>query len=204
MKTLLVHGYATKLHASIFRAPLTNHEGFVALNSEIESGAVEVLHWGIDRSLSFFESLNPFSYLRLYRDEELLVESRELQQSLFAKLSSSGTERIICHSMGCRLLLNTTKIFGLPPSVQSIVFLQADVDADTPLELPKEVSIKNYHCFWDQSLIASSILHRNLRIGMRPWKHDGVSNRFFPLLRPINLHTSQLRDRRCFDTIFGI
>lgn len=201
MKTLLVHGYATKLRASVFRKPLAEHEGFTGLQNEIKNGKIDVFHWGIDQSLSFFESLNPFSYLKLYRNEERLAESRELQQKLFETIESSGTERVVCHSMGCRLLLNTIKSFGLPPSVRSIVFLQADADAGATLELPKAVSIKNYYCAWDQSLIASSILHRNLRVGMRQWKHANVSNHFYPLLRPINLHTSQLRNRKFLKSI---
>jgi hypothetical protein len=203
MKTLLLHGYATKLRASVFRKPLGEHEGFVGLQDEIARDEIAVFRWGIDRSLSFAQSLNPFSYLTLYRDEEYLAESRELQQKLFETIASSGTEQVICHSMGCRLLLNTINTIGLPVSVKSIIFLQADVNADT--EFPKSIprSLVNYHCFWDVSLITSSILHRNFRIGMQSWKYPGVNNHFFPLLRPINLHMSQLRDKKFLQSILS-
>lgn len=201
MKTLLLHGYATKLRASVFRKPLAEHEGFTGLQNEIKNGEIDVFHWGINRSLSFVQSLNPFAYLTLYRDEELLAKSREIQQKLFETIASSGTERVICHSMGCRLLLNTINTIGLPVSVKSIIFLQADVNASETINFPKTVTLQNYHCFWDQSLIASSILHRNLRIGMQPWTHNSVSNRFFPLLRLVNLHTSQLRNRAFLKSI---
>jgi hypothetical protein len=196
MKTLLIHGYATKLHASIFRKPLPEHEGFIGLQNEIKNGEIDVFHWGIDRPLSFVQSINPFSYLTLYRDEERLAESLELQQKLFTMITSSGTKRIICHSMGCRLLLNMINAIGLPSSVRSIVFLQADIDADSELPTPISYSLENFFCPWDPSLITSSMLHWNLRVGLRAWKHKNVKNSFFPLLRPINLHISPLRNRR--------
>jgi len=197
MKTLLLHGYATKLHASIFRKPLPDHEGFAGLQNEIARDEIAVFRWGIDRSLSFAQSLNPFSYLTLYRDEERLTESHDLQQKLFETIASSKTERVICHSMGCRLLLNTINTIGLPVSVKSIIFLQADIDSHAELLLPTSYRlVQNYFCFWDPSLIASSILHRNFRIGMQSWKYPGVNNHFFPLLRPMNLHMSPLRDRK--------
>lgn len=196
MKTLLIPGYATQLRASIFRAPLPRHEGFFAFQSAVDAGDTDVFHWGISRCFSFLQSLNPFSYLKLYRDEETLAHSLETQQRLFDMIAASGTERIICHSMGCRLLLNTINSLGLPSSVRSIVFLQADIDAHATVDLPKNVSIKNYHCFWDQSLFASSVVHQNIRIGMCGWKHINVENHFYALLKPMNLHTSPMRDEK--------
>ena len=197
MKTLLIPGYATQLRASVFRSPLPQHEGFVAFQSAIDSGEAEVFHWGINQNLTLLQSLNPFSYLTLYRDEEALAHTEKTQRNLHNLITTSEPKHIICHTMGCRLLLNTINVLGLPPSVQSIIFLQADIDSDAAYNVQRpthDVPLSNYYCPWDPSLIVSSILHRTIRIGMRAWNHAGVQNHFYPLLKPINLHTSPLRD----------
>lgn len=196
MKPLLIHGYATKLRASIFRAPLPDHAGFIAFQSAIKTGDADVFHWGIHRDLSFIESLNPFSYLKLYRDEEVLAHSPETQEKLFRYMEASQPEHIICHSMGCRLLLLTMNRFIVPSSVRSITFLQADIDSRPPSYAlrPTNYVLHHYFCPWDPSLLASSILHGSVRLGMRAWKTNSVENHFYPLLKPVNLHTSQLRD----------
>lgn len=196
-KTLLIHGYATDLTAWKFRRAFGEHAGFAAFDEAIASAEATVFRWGIERELSFWQSLNPFSYLQLYRDEEKLAESAALQQGLINYIQEHNIERIICHSMGCRLLLATMNAFDLPGSISEIIFLQADFPSRTRIDhfdTANDINIKNYYCFWDQSLLASSILHGNLRAGLIGWKQSRVRNRFYALLKPINLHTSPQRD----------
>lgn len=197
-KTLLIHGYAADLTAWKFRQAFGEHAGFVAFDETIASAEATIFRWGIKRTLTLAQSINPFSYLKLYRDEEKLAESSALQQDLLWHIEKHGIERIICHSLGCRLLLGTMNSANLPSSVKSIVFLQADFPSQTRMDHPdtaNSVEIKNYHCFWDQSLLASSILHGNLRAGLVGWKQSNIKNTFYPLLKAINLHTSPMRDR---------
>ena len=197
-KTLLVHGYAADLTAWKFRKAFGEHAGFVAFDEAITAAEATVFRWGIERELSFWESINPFSNLKLYRDEEALIESAELQQGLINYIQEHDIDRIICHSLGCRLLLATMNAFDLPKSINEIVFLQADFPSRATIKrsnLLDRVTVTNYFCWWDQSLLASSVFHGNLRAGLIGWKQPAIKNMFYPLLKPMNLHTSPLRDR---------
>ncbi|MFA6018226.1 MAG: alpha/beta hydrolase [Patescibacteria group bacterium] len=208
-KILLIHGYATKLKASIFKSPYSDDEGFTAFHNSIDSGEIDVFHWGIPRSLSFIQALNPFSYLSLYQEEELRTKSSEIQQKLFNTIESSKIEKVICHSMGCRLLLQTINAIGLPGSVQSIIFLQADIDGNATISnsnianrlSQKTLTLKNFHCFWDPTLLISSLLHKNIRIGLRSWNQPNIKNQLFPLLRLPNLHMNPLRNKQTVEKI---
>ena len=198
-KTLLIHGYATNLTAWKFRKAFGEHAGFIAFDEAITSAETTVFRWGIERTLTLAQSINPFSYLKLYRDEEKLAESAALQQGLLWYIEKHGIERIICHSLGCRLLLGAMNNAKLPSSVKSIVFLQADFPSRARidhLDTVNSVEIKNYFCFWDQSLLTSSIFHGNLRAGLIGWKQLNIKNIFYPLLKGINFHTSPMRDRK--------
>jgi hypothetical protein len=205
-KTLLIHGYAADLTAWKFRRAFGEHAGFVAFDQMIESGKAVMFRWGIDRKLSFWQSLNPFSYLKLYRNEEALAESIVFQQNLIDFIVKNNIDQIICHSMGCRLLLSTINVFDLPASIKQIIFLQADFPTDSSMTHPdllNRISITNYFCPWDQSLLASSMLHKNLRAGLVGWRQPSITNRLYPLLKPINLHTSPLRDKLLAETLLN-
>ncbi|MEK9155496.1 MAG: hypothetical protein AAB839_02495 [Patescibacteria group bacterium] len=201
---IIIHGYATGLGIPLLRKPFGNHAGFVALNEQVTSGEILPFRWSIDRSLSVWQSINPWTYLQLYRDEEKLVEDQKTQSNLANFFHQSPAKIIIAHSLGCRLLLGTINNFELPKHIKRIIFLQADVydrtviSRDDILVRLEEGSlvIENYHCFWDPSLFTSSMIHRNLRAGLTGWEQPGVQNIFVPLLKPINLHTSHLRDTK--------
>ena len=201
---VIIHGYATGLGIPMIRKPFGTHAGFVALNDQVASGEILPFRWSIDRSLSLWQSLNPMQYASLYRDEERLTEDQKTQSDLANFLHQSSAKTIIAHSLGCRLLLGTINNFELPKHIERIVFLQADIydratigrdDILARLE-ERSLIIENYHCFWDPSLFTSSMIHRNLRAGLTGWEQPGVQNIFFPLLKPINLHTSHLRDTK--------
>ena len=203
-KAILVHGYAVGLKASIFRQPLGEHAGFSALNSEVESSDAKVFRWSKNISLTIAQSANPWNYYQLYRDEEVLAESSTTQSTLRDFIDRSDTTTVICHSLGCRLFIGMMNAHGIPESISIIILLQGDVPSSASITnatvldrlANKTLTIENYFCPWDQSLLASAILHRTNRIGLLGWKHAGVKNIFYPLLKPMNLHTSPLRDRK--------
>lgn len=100
-------------------------------------------------------------------------------------------------------MIGTMNAYGIPESITKIIFLQGDVPTSATITnstirdriIDGTLVIENYFCPWDQSLLASAILHRANRIGLMGWSEISVTNVFYPLLKPINLHTSPLRDR---------
>lgn len=209
MKTLLVHGYATKLQASFFRKPLGENEGFEAYKKRVSFKEAFVFHWGKFVDLPLILAMNPLSYLRLYREEESLALAKETQRQLFETIERLGAEQIIAHSMGARLLIEMMNDLGIPNSISSIIFLQADIDEGQRITNQnildriesKTLIIQNYHCFWDPTLLLSSIIHKKHRAGIRGWTQGGVQNIFSPLTRLPNLHTSHLHDRELADQL---
>lgn len=203
-KTVLIHGYAAGLEASVFRKPFGEHSGFVALDAEVKSGNAKSFRWSKNVSLTMLQSANPFEYFQLYRDEELLTESPIVQSALREFIERTDAKTIICHSLGCRLMIGTMNTYGIPESITKIIFLQGDAPASASITnyeirdrlVNKSLTIENYFCPWDQSLLTSAMLHRANRIGLSGWKEPGVTNVFYPLLKPMNLHTSPMRDRK--------
>lgn len=202
--TLLIPGYAVGVHASIFRKPFGEHGGFVGLDAEVMRGEAKAFRWCKNISLSMLQSANPWHYYQLYRDEEALAESSATQSALYNFITAENPSTIICHSLGCRLMIGAMNTYGIPESISKIIFLQGDVPTSASVTntavldrfANKTLTIENYHCPWDQSLLASMMLHRKIRIGLTGWKQIGVKNVFHPLLKPMNLHTSPLRDRK--------
>lgn len=202
-KAILVHGYAAGLEASVFRKPFGEHSGFVALNDEVQSGIAKSFRWSKNISLTIEQCVNPLQYFQLYRDEELLAESTKTHEALSHFIANEKPETIICHSLGCRLMIGAMNAHGIPKSISKIVFLQGDVSTSATITnravrdrtINGTLVIENYFCPWDQSLLSSAMLHRQNRIGLMGWNELGVENVFYPLLKPMNLHTSPLRDR---------
>lgn len=201
--SILVHGYATGLRVSSLRQPFGAHSGFIGLSADVDAGRSVAFRWSKDLSLSLVDSLNLWKYFQLYRDEEALAESVETQSALFAFIDHAGSTTIICHSLGCRLMIGMMNVVGLPSCISKVILLQGDVPTTARLSnhtvtdrlASKTLVIENYHCWWDQSLLASTALHRTPRIGLLGWNEIGIKNIFYPLLKPMNLHTSPLRDR---------
>lgn len=150
------------------------------------------------------QSANPFHYYQLYRDEENLAEPPITQSTLHNFIDCSDATTVICHSLGCRLFIGMMNTHGIPESISKIVLLQGDVPTSASITnaaildrlANKTLVIENYFCPWDQSLLASAILHRANRIGLMGWNQFRVKNIFYPLLKPMNLHTSPLRDQK--------
>lgn len=204
IKTILIHGYAAGLHASAFRKPFGEHSGFIAFDDEVKSGIAKSFRWSKNISLTIGECANPFKYFQLYHDEELLAESSITRFMLREFIDHADATAIICHSLGCRLMIGAMNAHGIPESITKIIFLQGDVSTSASITnrtirdriTNKTLVIENYFCPWDQSLLSSAAIHRANRIGLLGWNELGVTNIFYPLLKPMNLHTSPLRDRK--------
>ena len=188
IKAILIHGYAAGLEASVFRKPFGEHSGFIALNDEVQSGIAKSFRWSKNISLTMSACVNPLQYFQLYRDEERLAESPITQSALREFIDRADTTTIICHSLGCRLMISAMNTHGIPESITKIIFLQGDVPTSESITNPAIrdriidglLVIENYFCPWDQSLLSSAIIHRMNRIGLLGWNERGVTNIFYP------------------------
>lgn len=201
---VLLHGFATGVRYSVFRDRYGADAGFSAFREDIASGKAKAFLWNHKLDASFWQSLNPWFSWRLYQDERASIHRDDVHASLRDFLAREHPRVIVCHSLGCQMLLEQINRFGLPVSVRHAVFVQADVDAtfsiahqDILLRLQnKNLALHNLFCPWDPSLLVSSAAHRSWRAGQRPASFPGVQNRFFPLLRDPNLHAGIIRDPR--------
>lgn len=194
---VLIPGYATEL-ASAFRSARGADGGFGAFAGDVAAGRAVVYRWGVLGHAKWHHSINPFYFLRLYRRERALACAHQTLEALHALLQQESPTQIVCHSMGCLLLVEYLKKFVLPASVERIVFVQADIDANT--EIVSTVPLTNVHCPWDPTLALSSLHHRQLRAGLVGLRQ--ADNHHFSLRLPVNLHTSSIRDSRLRRMIF--
>ncbi|MCC6563649.1 hypothetical protein IT087_02045 [Candidatus Uhrbacteria bacterium] len=203
-RIVLIHGFATGIGFSIFRPAYGADAGFSAFKSDIVSGVAKAFRWDIKGQASFFQSLNPFYTWDIYRRERKIAEDPETYRKLAEFLSHEQPETIICHSMGCFLFLEYLKHQSLPASVRNVVFNQADLPS-SGVSLPSEIeerirsrrlTITNTYCVWDVTLWCAVLIGSSLRAGLVGLRNPFVRNAFFPLVRPINLHTAAIRSPR--------
>jgi hypothetical protein len=194
-KTILIHGFAVGLTTPIFRPGFGVSAGFSAWKKPIAAGEAAVFYWGINRQVNLWQILNPFFLRDHYEDEKILAQATETFERLKVFLEQARPTKIVCHSMGGFLLNQYCKKFSLPSSVQKIFLVQGDLSIKDKINFPVDnLSVYNIFCPWDPTLLISWIYNRVWRVGLGPIKVAGVQNIFFPLWRPINFHTSGLRD----------
>jgi len=200
-KILLIHGFSYHLINTFFGVKHSNKVGFkVFFDDEINKA--EMFNWGIEKTFSWFQSVNLFSYLELYRQEKKTALSLEIQNKLQEKLASFKPEIIITHSMGAYLFLNYLNKFTLPLSVKKILFIQGDTSRNFKISNPKIIysvkkellEIENYHCFYDPTLLFSQLINFSSRIGLWGLKDKIVQNFYYPLNKTRNLHISSISD----------
>ncbi len=179
---------------SIFRPPLDETAGFLAFKELVDTGQAVAFPWGLKIRLSFLASLNPFSYRSIYRKEEQMAMEGETQKRLFDFLVRQEATCVIGHSLGCRLIYETLKRYGLPKTLQRVVWVQAGMDVPSSVQhsIPHLI---HFWCPWDPTLLASAFfIHFSSRAGLVPIR--GATNVLVPLWRIPNLHTSSQRDRQ--------
>ncbi len=202
-RIVLVHGFATGIHFSVFRPAQGIDAGFSAFHSDIENGGVKAFRWDIKEEASFLQSLNPFYTLGVYDRERAIAQRAEMHHALHAFLEKELPEVIICHSLGALLFFQFLQKHTLPDSVRLIVFNQADV-SPSEVCIPKKIAkriqsgalkIINTSCPWDPNLLFSRMLH-GPRAGLNGMRHACIKELFFPLVKPIHLHMSAIRSAR--------
>ncbi|PIP60689.1 hypothetical protein COX00_01870 [Candidatus Uhrbacteria bacterium CG22_combo_CG10-13_8_21_14_all_47_17] len=202
-RIVLVHGFATGIHFSVFRPAQGIDAGFSAFHSDIENGGVKAFRWDIKEEASFLQSLNPFYTLGVYDRERAIAQRAETHHALHRFLEQESPEVIICHSLGAFLFFQFLQKETLPDSVRLIVFNQADIFASEvfiPETVAKRIQsgalkIVNTYCPWDPNLLFSWILN-GPRAGLTGMRHTLIEERFFPLVKPINLHMAAIRSAR--------
>jgi len=194
-KTVLIPGFAVGLTTPIFRPGFGVSAGFSAWKKPITAGEAAVFYWGINRQVNLWQILNPFFLRDHYEDEKILAQATETFERLRVFLEQAQPTKIVCHSMGGFLLNQYCKKFSLPSSVKKIFLVQSDLSIKDKINFPvDDLSVYNIFCPWDPTLLISWLYNRVWRVGLGPIKVKGFKNISFPLFRPLNLHTSSIRD----------
>jgi len=194
-KTVLIHGFAVGLTTPIFRSGFGFKAGFSAWENQITTGEAVVFRWGINRQVKLWQILNPFFLRDYYEAEKILAQTNETFERLKIFLEQEQPTIIVCHSLGSSLLNQYCQKFSLPISVQKIFLVQSDLSIKDKLNFPVDrLSVYNIFCPWDPTLLVSWLYNRVWRVGLDSVKNKGLKNILFPLFRPLNLHTSSIRD----------
>ncbi len=209
MKIVIIHGYAVDMEMGVFRRRLGYDAGFAAFRSLLDSGDAVMFRWGEHMRFSSLHYINPFAHLRVYNVEKKKATSDRLQHEFSEFMNKEKPDTIVCHSMGSYLLINYINKYGLPDYVRKIVFVQGDIPAGTLITHPdvvrrledRELTIYNYHCWWDITLISSILINGYIPVGVGGGRFKHITNRFFPLYRTINLHQSSMNDRKLIELI---
>ena len=194
-RILLIPGYGTGVTYALWRPHPEPLRGFAIFKG---LPGVDLFVWGEELHYHLFSSLNPLASYQLYRTEQRLVRRSELQENLRTKITAYNPEVIVAHSMGGVFLCLSLE--EVNPSLRKIIFAGSDLrlDQSTQARLAgyrgAGVELVNLHCFWDQALLASTVLNRSLPLGLRA--HSLFENIFCPLYRTWNLHESSLHDPR--------
>ena len=200
---LLIPGYATELRRLLQPGPRSAHAGFGAAQPLLAAGRAVAFRWGITaHAAGLVGHLHPRTHWRLYGLERRQAARAATLRALHEQCQTQQPEIILCHSLGCQLWLHYAQAYALAPGLRKIVFVQADVPAGfVPGPAPVQTRLAageltwlNLWCGWDQALLVSAALHGHWPAGLTGARHPLVQNRFFPLYRRWNLHTSSIND----------
>ncbi|OGL99357.1 hypothetical protein A2304_00060 [Candidatus Uhrbacteria bacterium RIFOXYB2_FULL_57_15] len=189
----LIHGFATGLNVSLIRTARGKDAGFFGFKGLVEKRIAKPFRWDAIENVSFWKALSPLTYLTVYKREREMIQSEKTHAALDAFLQEEQPRVVVCHSMGCALLLAFLARHGLPSSVRHVVFVQADIPRNATLP-NAGVAWHNLHCPWDPTLLASAIYHRSIRAGQIGLRDPRARNRLTPLFGGWNLHTVSISD----------
>jgi hypothetical protein len=168
----LIHGYGVGASYNILgyktKPAKFNHSGFIAYPDAY------VFNWFTEKNFGFLETVNLLSHYRLYKYEQKIANSKSLQARLNKELELKNPETIICHSMGCFLLLEYFRSYKPCSNLKRVILLQGDYSSsyNLPKSLTesKQIEIFNFYNWLDQALFQSSVLSLNLKAGQIGWK----------------------------------
>ncbi|MGL4759488.1 MAG: hypothetical protein ACRCXZ_09195, partial [Patescibacteria group bacterium] len=124
----LIHGYGTGAQYAFLKV-LGPDAGYNIFDELLFQKAAYLYDWRIYKKYSFFDCLNIRNYYTLYREEGIKALSEINLLNLNTRLIEQDPEVIICHSMGCKMILSYFEGHRPNPKLQSIVLLQGDFDA---------------------------------------------------------------------------
>ncbi|SRR5258708_6783410 len=210
-KVVLLHGTLQGVPIFYKTASLnTKYGGFSGWKALLNSGDAVFLPWGISKPLTFFQQLNPKSYIDIYFQEKNLAHSKQTLRKLHDFLLLQYPEIIVCHSRGADYFLQYVNNFPLGKSVKKIVFVMGGVQRDfqiTNLDVLQRIKNKklvwiNYFCPWDNVLPFTSLfLNKKIAAGLFGTSNPYVVNRFFLLYMSFNPHMKVINDKRFIDEI---
>lgn len=216
-KIVIIHGYAEGVKTSISNKLNLNiwknfdkDLDFKAFTASIESGEARIFFWREILNVKLIVYLKVKTYTNLYRYEKEKAVSKEIQNKLSKFLEESSPEIIICHSIGCYLILNYIEKNDLIDTVKFIFLVQGDFDRKYKIENidikerieNKNLFIINCYCPWDQALLISPFLN-NLAIlaGLLKTNNPLFIDKFFPLRKIPNFHKSSMSDKKFYEFI---
>jgi hypothetical protein len=192
--TLLIHGYGVRATYPLIRPQADKNLGFGAFEELIATGKAQLFVWGKETNYSLLDTINPFKYLQLYKEEKIIASAKSLLQSLHNYIQTHNISTIVTHSMGGYLLQQYLGMFDLPSSVTTIIIVQADIARNAQFNIPQNVQGSNLFCPWDQALWESVVVNRYIPAGLFGANSKNIKNIFFPLYKDINLHESSIKD----------
>lgn len=187
-KTLIIHWYCNHVQRP-WRTKQSKYGQMNWLYDLFESWKLDIFLWGCYMKPDWLTFLNPLTYLYLYRKEQKLTQSPELQQELLKTIRDGSYEIVIGHSMWTALLLNTLQSYWAPPTLQKIITIQSDLDKNvsvTNKELlnkfsNKEIVWDNYYNFWDPQLLISTVVNGKGRLGLASSNHQYIQHYYHKL-----------------------
>ena len=194
MQYFLIHGYGKALDIQEPNIPANG--GFYIFDTEISTQQAYPYIWAEDVKRNQFTPYNLIAQLQLYYKEKDKTQNPAEHQRLKQELSTHKPKTIIAHSSGARLLVNYLIYYKLPKSVQSIIFVQADISREelNLANLPIQAKFINFWCWWDPALITSTLLNRYIPIGLYPPQRQ--ESKFYPLHNLPNPHQDIWRDHQ--------
>lgn len=196
--TVFIHGYGTNVSSKL-QKPLSKHKG---LKVAKDLKAFEAFEWSIPATFSDEQTHNPLSYLDLYLKEHRKSKQITTHQSLKKFFDRTNPTTIICHSLGCELLLNYLENYNVPTNVKEVVFLQPNTSALRQITNTQfiaqveseKISAITYFCPWDITLMIGSIVNCQISAGLFGFWTGPFSNIFLPAISAANPHTACLSE----------
>jgi hypothetical protein len=190
MVTLLIHGYGLSLHGPSSNDPEDVYNGFDAWSDDINKQLAISFSWRDNRRYTWIQLANPLTYYRHYFIEKRLSSDSTVLENLNNIILQNSPTVIICHSMGCNLLLNYLAKYPLGLHIK-IIFIQSDADYNARLDY----NITNITQVFDISLVMSSLINIKLRQGLcilpTANKRQLFWHRWYP-----NNHADCIKDKR--------
>jgi hypothetical protein len=202
-RLVLVHGNAVGIKFPM-RDRQTEYASFKVFEPMIDANEAVLYKWHyVNEEFNLFQTLNPFQFHAQYATEQKYCSSLPASQNLNQFLQVEQSPKIVCHSMGCYLLLNMINSLGLPASVRSIFLAQSDFDTNFEIKnkdvldriAQKTLTIYNYYCPWDQMLLLSTGANFKVPAGLIGAKQECITNRLFASTNTFNIHHSTVNSK---------